>query len=125
MSIDLTVVTVAEPNPEAAQRLAECALDSLRGAVDLAAVPVFQLEAGFHEFDGEFAAYLTSPTREPESYLATLVLGASLAVLYGGRLVDDSGFFPRLSANEVLRRCFSASGNSPRELWERLAVAES
>lgn len=125
MSIDLTVVTLVEADYEAAHRLAEASLQSLSDVVDLANIQVLRLEREFHEFEGEFATYLTSPSRDPESYLATLLLGVSLAVLYEGRLLDDSGFFPRLPAGEMLRRCFSASGNSPRELWQSLVVAES
>lgn len=124
MSIDLTVVTVAEPDLEAAQRLAECALGSTGDLVDLAGIPAFQLEAGFHEFDGEFVTYLTASSRESDSYLAMLVFGSALAVLFGGRLVDDADFFPSVNASEVLRRCFSWSGGSPLRLWESLLVEE-
>lgn len=124
MSIDLTVVTMTEADLGVAQRLAECALDSLTGVVDLGTVPVFRLEDGFHEYDGEFVFYVAAPSREPASYLAALALGASVALLYGGRLVDDAAFFPPLSATEVLRRCFRFTGNAPSELWESLAVAE-
>lgn len=125
MSIDLIVVSVIEPDLEAGMRLAQCALDSLRGSVDLAAVPAFQVEDGFHEYGEDFVSYLTSPAREPGSYLATLVLGASLAVLYEGRLIDDAAFFPRLSASEVLSRSFNSSGSSASELWESLIVGQS
>lgn len=120
MSIDLSVVGPVDPDLEAAQRLAVNALGSLESEVDPAGVLVHVSADGFHEFGDERFVTFTAPYREPASYVAVLTLASAVAVLGGGRVVDEADFFPALTPREVLKCCLEDSSDSAQELWTTL-----
>ena len=120
MAIDLTVVTMKRPDLDVCDRLARLVLSSLNPPVDLSGISVFEVAPEHHEFSDAHVVMLGAQTREPETYVAMLVLAHAVASLYVGEVVDESSFFPGVTSSGLLRQCVGSGVVTVEELWQSL-----
>lgn len=74
-----------------------------------------------NEYVGEHLVALVAEWRYPRIFLAQLVLGSAMCVLYSGRLVQHWPFFPSLDARAVLYRCVESRHGDAEQVWNDLA----
>jgi hypothetical protein len=124
VAIDLTAVCLRPPDAEVCDRLTKYVLRlaTLRSSEDQ--VTWYEPPTGTHEFDYEHVVSFGAGYRSATTYVRMLVLASSAALLYDGRLVDDTGFFPALSASDVLSFCSLKGSASADQLWAGLKAKE-
>jgi hypothetical protein len=120
MAIDLTVISIQRPDLDVCDRLARLALSSIDPPIDLSGVSAFEVAPEHHEFTDAHVVMLGAQTREPETFVAMLVVAHAVASLYGGEVVDESSFFPSITSGDLLRRCMGAGLMTAEELWQTL-----